>query len=159
MAGENSAASFSAQNAQGKAVGYLASNWNKLVRYTEAGYLPIDNNAAERAIRPFVIGRKNWLLSDTPNGARASAHFTASLKPPKPAARSLMRGCATHLNVCHRLLWWNTTNLCCPGAARQNRLVKCPVHFRLGGVHGALTKSLTLEIDRFRPTVQPACRW
>jgi transposase len=30
------------------------------------GYLPLDNNAAERAIRPFVIGRKNWLLSDTP---------------------------------------------------------------------------------------------
>ena len=36
-----------AQNALGKAISYLASNWNKLVRYTEAGYLPIDNNAAE----------------------------------------------------------------------------------------------------------------
>lgn len=48
-----------AQNALGKAVGYLASNWNKLERYVEQGYLPIDNNAAERAIRPFVIGRKN----------------------------------------------------------------------------------------------------
>ena len=55
-----------AQNALGKAISYLASNWIKLVRYTEAGYLPIDNNAAERAIRPFVIGRKNWLFSDTP---------------------------------------------------------------------------------------------
>lgn len=64
-----------AQNALGKAVGYLASNWNKLVRYTEAGYLPIDNNAAERAIRPFVNGRKNWLFSDTPSGARASAQL------------------------------------------------------------------------------------
>jgi hypothetical protein len=46
-----------AQNALGKAISYLASNWIKLVRYTEAGYLPIDNNAAESAIRPFVIGR------------------------------------------------------------------------------------------------------
>lgn len=36
-----------------------ASNWIKLLRYTEAGYLPIDNNAAERAIRPFVIGCKD----------------------------------------------------------------------------------------------------
>lgn len=34
---------------------------------------PIDNNPAERAIRPFVIGRKNWLFSDTPRGAQASA--------------------------------------------------------------------------------------
>lgn len=45
------------QNAQGKAISYLASNWNKLERYVEEGYLPIDNNAAERAINPFVIVR------------------------------------------------------------------------------------------------------
>lgn len=45
------------QCALGKAVNYLASNWSTLKRYVEAGYLPIDNNAAERAIRPFVIGR------------------------------------------------------------------------------------------------------
>ena len=63
------------QNALGKAIGYLASNWNKLERYAEEGYLPIDNNPAERAIRPFVIGRKNWLFSDTPNGAKASAQL------------------------------------------------------------------------------------
>lgn len=55
------------QNALGRALGYLASNWKKLERYVEEGYLPIDNNAAERAIRPFVIGRKNWLFSDTPD--------------------------------------------------------------------------------------------
>jgi len=41
------------------AISYLASNWSRLERYGEHGYLPIDNNAAERAIRPFVIGRKN----------------------------------------------------------------------------------------------------
>ena len=70
--GENPAASDGA-NALGKAISYLASNWIKLVRYTEAGYLPIDNNAAERAIRAFVIERKNWLFSDTPKGAMASA--------------------------------------------------------------------------------------
>ncbi|MDV7214312.1 IS66 family transposase, partial [Azotobacter beijerinckii] len=64
-----------AQNALGKAVNYLAGNWSRLIRYTEAGYLPIDNNRAERAIRPFVIGRKNWLFSDTPKGATASAQL------------------------------------------------------------------------------------
>jgi transposase len=53
----------------------LANNWNKLERYVEEGYLPINNNAAERAIRAFVIGRKNWLFSDTPKGAMASAQL------------------------------------------------------------------------------------
>jgi transposase len=37
------------------------------------GSLEIDNNASERAIKPFVIGRKNWLLCNTPKGARSSA--------------------------------------------------------------------------------------
>ena len=72
-----------AQNALGKAISYLASNWMKLVRYTEAGYLPIDNNAAERAIRPFVIGRKNWLFSDTPKGATASAQLYSLVETAK----------------------------------------------------------------------------
>ncbi|WP_122532510.1 IS66 family transposase, partial [Pseudomonas viridiflava] len=72
-----------AQNALGKAISYLASNWIKLVRYTEAGYLPIDNNAAERAIRPFVIGRKNWLFSDTPKGAMASAQLYSLVETAK----------------------------------------------------------------------------
>ena len=72
-----------AQNALGKAINYLVSNWDKLVRYTEGGYLPIDNNAAERAIRPFVIGRKNWLFSDTPKGATASAQLYSSVETAK----------------------------------------------------------------------------
>ena len=45
----------------------------KLERYIESGNLQIDNNRAERAIKPFVIGRKNWLFSNTANGAQASA--------------------------------------------------------------------------------------
>jgi len=62
---------------------YLASNWNKLERYVEEGYLPIDNNAAERAIHPFVIGRKNWLFSDTPKGATASAQLYSLVETAK----------------------------------------------------------------------------
>ena len=61
------------QSVLGKAINYLANNWSRLERYVEAGFLPIDNNAAERAINPFVIGRKAWLFSDTPKGTTASA--------------------------------------------------------------------------------------
>lgn len=63
------------QSAVGKALNYLHGQWPKLVRYVEDGQLSIDNNAAERAIRPFVIGRNNWLFSDTVNGAEASSRL------------------------------------------------------------------------------------
>jgi transposase len=63
------------QSAVGKALHYLHGQWEKLVRYTEDGRLDIDNNAAERVIRPFVIGRNNWLFSDTVRGAEASARL------------------------------------------------------------------------------------
>ena len=45
----------------GKALHYLNNQWSKLIRYCEDGRLDIDNNATERAIRPFVIGRNNWI--------------------------------------------------------------------------------------------------
>ncbi len=59
--------------ALGQALAYMDSYWSKLVRFVERGDLPIDNNRAENAIRPFVIGRKNWLFSNTQAGAHASA--------------------------------------------------------------------------------------
>jgi transposase len=57
----------------GRAIGYVNTEWERLTRYIEDGRLPIDNNRCENAIRPFVIGRKNWLFSDTDKGAEASA--------------------------------------------------------------------------------------
>jgi transposase len=72
-----------AQSALGKAVHYLGNNWSRLERYIEAGFLPIDNNAAERAIKPFVIGRKAWLFSDTPKGAAASAQLYSLIETAK----------------------------------------------------------------------------
>jgi transposase len=57
----------------GKAIQYLQNEWDRLVIYIEDGRLPIDNNRCENAIRPFVIGRRNWLFADTDKGARASA--------------------------------------------------------------------------------------
>ena len=61
------------QSALGTALAYLQKYWSRLTRYTERGDLPIDNNRCENAIRPFVVGRKAWLFSDTPAGANASA--------------------------------------------------------------------------------------
>ena len=61
------------KSALGTALAYMGILWNRLTRYTERGDLPIDNNRCENAIRPFVIGRKAWLFSDTPAGAHASA--------------------------------------------------------------------------------------
>ena len=57
----------------GEAVNYTLNEWSKLIRYIDAAFLTPDNNETERAIRPFVIGRKNWLFSNTPRGASASA--------------------------------------------------------------------------------------
>ncbi len=63
------------QTTTGKALHYLHNQWPKLIGYVADGRLPIDNNAAERAIRPFVIGRNNWMFSHSVAGAEASARL------------------------------------------------------------------------------------
>jgi len=57
----------------GKALGYLRNEWPRLQVFLEDGRLPLDNNGVENAIRPFAIGRKNWLFCDSVKGARSSA--------------------------------------------------------------------------------------
>jgi transposase len=64
----------------GKALHYLASQWPKLVRFVDDGQYPLDNNACENAIRPFVVGRRNWLFADTVGGANASANLYSLLQ-------------------------------------------------------------------------------
>jgi len=71
------------QSLIGKALYYLYKQWPKLIRYVESGDYPIDNNAAENAIRPFVIGRKNWLFSASPKGATASANLYSLIETAK----------------------------------------------------------------------------
>ncbi len=71
------------QSAIGKALHYLNNQWPKLIRYCDDGRLNIDNNAVERAIRPFVTGRKNWLFSDTVKGAKASANLYSLIETAK----------------------------------------------------------------------------
>ena len=57
----------------GKAVSYLAEQWRYLKNVYLDGRLELSNNRAERSIKPFVIGRKNSLFANTPQGAKASA--------------------------------------------------------------------------------------
>jgi transposase len=59
----------------GIAIEYTINQWDKLIRYIEDGELGIDNNITERDIRPFTTGRKNWMFSQSVNGAEASAIF------------------------------------------------------------------------------------
>lgn len=61
------------KSAMGQAIGYALNNWDALVRYTTDGDLAIDNNAAERAIRPLTIGRKNYLFFGSDTGGRTAA--------------------------------------------------------------------------------------
>ena len=58
-------------------------NWSQLIRYLENGHITPDNNAAENAIRPFVLGRKNWLFAGHPNGAHASAALFSLIETAK----------------------------------------------------------------------------
>jgi len=57
----------------GQAVGYALNQWPTLITFLDDGHLEIDNNRAENAIRPFVVGRKGWLFAGSPNGAETSA--------------------------------------------------------------------------------------
>jgi len=61
------------KSALGGAVTYCRNQWSKLTAFLEDGRLEIDNNRSERAIKPFVIGRKNWLFANTARGAHSSA--------------------------------------------------------------------------------------
>lgn len=67
----------------GEALSYLAKNWERLYVYTTDGRLNIDNNPVENAIRPFAIGRKNWMFSQSVKGAKASAMLYSLIETAK----------------------------------------------------------------------------
>lgn len=67
----------------GQAITYSLNQWEKLTAFLSDGRLEVDNNRSERAIKPFVIGRKNWLFANTPRGARASATIYSVIETAK----------------------------------------------------------------------------
>lgn len=77
------AAAFPPKSLIGKAIAYTLGQWPKLVQYANYGFVPIDNNLVENAIRPFVIGRKNFLFSGSPAGADASAALYSLIETAK----------------------------------------------------------------------------
>lgn len=80
---EKSLVTVPPKTAIGKALLYLNNQWDRLVGYVNDGHYPIDNNAAERVIRPFAIGRKNWMFSKSQAGAKASANLYSLIETAK----------------------------------------------------------------------------
>lgn len=71
------------KSAVGQAIAYSLNQWEKLTSFLEDGRLEMDNNRSERSIKPFVIGRKNWLFANSPRGAKASAIIYSLLETAK----------------------------------------------------------------------------
>ena len=61
----------------GQSIAYAMNNWAALCRYLEDGDLAIDNNLAERTLRPLAVGRKNWLFAGSDRGGRTAAILTS----------------------------------------------------------------------------------
>jgi hypothetical protein len=78
-----------------KAVNYALNEKKTLVRFLENPLIPISNNRAENSIRPFTVGRKNWLFSVTPKGAKSSAIVYSIIESAK----------ANGLNPYQYLMW------------------------------------------------------
>jgi transposase len=71
------------KSAFGQAIGYCLNQREKLEAFLLDGRLELDNNRSERSIKPFVIGRKNWMFSNTPKGAKASATIYSIIESAK----------------------------------------------------------------------------
>ncbi len=80
---EKKSLSVAKKSLLGKAVTYTLNQWDHLNVFLDHGDVGIDNNNAENAIRPFVVGRKNWLFAGTPEGAEASAAIYSLIETAK----------------------------------------------------------------------------
>ncbi len=100
-----------------KAIQYTLNQWDYLVGYLDDGRLQISNALAENAIRPFAVGRRNWLFADTSRGARASATVYSLIETAKAnglAPYDYLRHVLTHIaaadtvEAIEALLPWQT---------------------------------------------------
>src|SRR5262249_36082253 len=101
------------------AVNYALKNWEALERYLEDGMLDIDNNAAERLIKPVKIGAKNWIFAGSDQGAKNAAVFYSLIETcklhqinPYDYLRNVLTRLPTQLNSkLDELLPWNWKSL------------------------------------------------
>jgi transposase len=111
---ERALSQISKKSSLAAAIRYTLTRWNALGRYTEDGRLEISNNAAERAIKPLALGRKNWLFAGSDAGGKRAATIytilqTAALNGLDPEAylRDVLASIADHpINQIERLLPW-----------------------------------------------------
>ncbi len=73
--------------------------WAALIRYHEDGHLAIDNNAAERAIRPLTLGRKNWLFCGSDEGGTRAAAIMSLVQTARLNGSTPRPTCATSSNA------------------------------------------------------------
>src|SRR5215831_21306497 len=94
---EHALARISGKSGLAEAIRYALSRWPALLRYTTDGRLEMTNNAAERAIRPLTLGRKNWLFAGADSGGhRAAMIYTIiQFKPVGSTASTRKPICAT----------------------------------------------------------------
>ena len=97
-----------------KAICYTLNQWGTLIRYINDGWLSIDNNRAERAVNPFVIGQKNWLFSASTQGAQSSEMLDSIIETTKAnglISYDYSSGClqslCTNPNDIEPILPWN----------------------------------------------------
>ena len=120
------------QSVLGKAVNYLASNWSRLERYVETGFLPIDNNPTERAIKTFVIGRRHSCSAIRPKALPPVPRSAAWSRLPRSTPRNPIGGCATYWSDCHMRSRWPNTKRCCRGTAHRKCHGKPVPHLAVG---------------------------
>jgi len=111
--------SLSAKSPLAGAIQYTLTRWTALTRYVEDGRIEIDNNAAERAIRALVLGRRNYLFAGSDTGGETAARLytligTCRLNGIDPHAylRHVLERIAEHpINRIEELLPWRVADL------------------------------------------------
>lgn len=112
---ESTLMQVSAKSGVAKAIKYTLGHWAALTRYCDDGRIEIDNNTAERSIRPLVIGRRNYLFAGSDGGGHSAAIIyslisTARLNDVEPFAylRAVLERIADHpINTIEKLLPWH----------------------------------------------------
>ena len=146
----------------GAAIGYAPRSWVALTRYAEDGRLKIDNNGAEQALRPIVLGGKNWLFT----GSEAAAHRTAILCSLVQTCKHLQINPFVYLRDVIDRVSTHPARLVLELTPRQWKRLrrgipahKPPPERRLGAGHCVCRVPIAVRPKRGAPAVPPAALW